>query len=300
MALPKFLVKRIPKQKNIRKIRDLLDNCCIHTVCESAKCPNIGECFSKNTLTFMILGNICTRNCRFCGVDQGKPLPSDPEEPQRIAEAVRKLRLNYVVITSVTRDDLPDKGASQFAKVIRDLYPLKVEVLIPDFLGNEQALKTVLDANPYVLNHNMETIPGLYPKIRPEADYQRSLNVLRMAKNRGAWPERLVPSIAEANRGLYTKSGLMVGLGETKGEVISVLEDLRAVDCDIVTIGQYLPPSKAHPKVERYVQPEEFVEYKEIGEKIRLKVEAGPFVRSSYQAAELVRNGGGEAGYLSN
>ncbi len=274
MTLPNFLVKRTPKQENIRKIRSLIDDYRIHTVCESAKCPNIGECFSKNTLTFMILGDVCTRNCRFCGVEKGTPLPPDPEEPERIAEAVKRLELDYVVITSVTRDDLPDGAASQFAAVITKLHPLKVEVLIPDFLGSKEALKTVLDANPYVLNHNVETVSRLYAKIRPQANYNRSLNVLKTAKNGE----------------LYTKSGLMVGLGETKDEVISVLRDLRSVECDIVTIGQYLPPSKAHLKVERYVLPEEFKEYREIGKKLGfLEVFSGPFVRSSYQAGEIIK-----------
>ena len=282
MALPKFLVKRHPKQKNIRKIRNLIDDCHIHTVCESAKCPNIGECFSKNTLTFMILGNICTRSCRFCGVEKGKPFAPDPEEPERIAAAVKKLGLNYIVITSVTRDDLPDGGASQFAAAITSLRPLKVEALIPDFQGDQKALRTVLEANPYVLNHNVETVPSLYPKIRPEANYQQSLILLRRAKNKGTRPEQ--------SRGLYTKSGFMVGLGETKTEVFSVLKDLRSVECDIVTIGQYLPPSKAHPKVERYVLPEEFEEYREIGKNLGfLEVFSGPFVRSSYRAGEIIK-----------
>lgn len=281
MILPNFLVKRTPKQENIRKIRSLIDDCRIHTVCESAKCPNIGECFSKNTLTFMLLGDVCARNCRFCavpagrqGVKKGAPLPPDPEEPERIAKSARKLGLDYVVVTSVARDDLADGGASQFAAVITQLYPIKVEVLIPDFLGSKEALKTVLDANPYVLNHNLETVPRLYAKIRPQADYLRSLNVLKTAKNGG----------------LYTKSGLMVGLGEAKDEVISVLRDLRSVECDILTIGQYLPPSKTHLKVERYVLPGEFKEYREIGKKIGfLEVFSGPFVRSSYQAGKIIK-----------
>lgn len=273
MALPKFLIKRSPKQKNIRKIRGLINDCHIHTVCESAKCPNIGECFSRSTLTFMILGNICTRNCGFCGMEKGIPLPLNPEEPKRVAAAVKKLKLQYVVVTSVTRDDLPDGGASMFAAVIKTLQPLKVEALIPDFKGNKEALNTVLDAGPFVLNHNVETIPRLYPFFRPQADYKRSLDLLKSAKNRG----------------LYTKSGLMVGLGETRSEVSSVLKDLRKISCDLVTIGQYLPPSKAHPKAERYVLPEEFEEYREIGKKMGfLKVFSGPFVRSSYHAKEAV------------
>jgi lipoic acid synthetase len=231
----------------------------------------------------MILGNICTRNCRFCGVDKGNPLPPDSDEPRRIAQAVKKLGLNYVVITSVTRDDIPDGGASHFARVIRALREIRVEVLIPDFQGNQASLEKVLNANPYVINHNLETVPRLYPRIRPQADYKRSLGVFSRinAKNRRACPER--------NQGVYTKSGFMVGLGEKKEEIISVLEDLRSVECDIVTIGQYLPPSKVHPQVERYVPPEEFEEYREIGKDLGfLKVFSGPFVRSSYCAGEII------------
>ena len=274
MALPKFLLKRNPKSKNIKKIRGLLNDSLIHTVCESAKCPNIGECYSRNTLTFMLLGNICTRNCRFCGVEKGAPSHPDLDEPKRIAEAARKLKLEYAVVTSVTRDDLPDGGASIFAAVIKVLRPLKVEALIPDFKGDKEALSTVLDAGPFVLNHNLETIPRLYPCFRPQANHERSLNLLKRAKNRG----------------LYTKSGLMVGLGETKQEIFSVLKDLRGVVCDFVTIGQYLPPSKAHPKAARYVHPDEFKEYCEIGEKMGFqRVFAGPFVRSSYHAEEAAK-----------
>jgi lipoic acid synthetase len=272
--LPDFLIKRIPKQANIRKIRTLLDDSRIHTVCEEAKCPNIGECFAQRTCTFMILGNICTRNCAFCGVSHGKPQPPDPQEPERIAGAVQKLGLDYVVITSVTRDDLPDGGAGHFKNVGTALVAvrnsLKFEFLIPDFQGNMHALQLVLDAKPHVLNHNLETVPRLYPKIRPRANYERSLNVLRAAKNRG----------------IYTKSGFMVGLGETKEEIIKVLEDLKETGCDIVTIGQYLPPSKLHLQPERYVAPEEFEEYQTFGKS--LKVFAGPFVRSSYHAAQIM------------
>jgi lipoic acid synthetase len=278
VSVPKFLLKRIPKKENIKRIRALIDDGRVHTVCESAKCPNIGECFSKNTLTFMILGNLCTRSCRFCGVDKGKPLSPDPDEPKRIAQAIKKLGLDYVVITSVTRDDIPGGGAAQFARVIQELKAscteIKIEVLIPDFQGDEEALKTVLDANPYVLNHNVETVPRLYQVVRPQADYQRSLALLKSAKNSG----------------VCTKSGFMVGLGENKQEVVSVLKDLSAVECNIVTIGQYLPPSKAHPRAERYVRPEEFKEYREIGIKLGLKVEAGPFVRSSYHAKDTTES----------
>jgi lipoic acid synthetase len=276
VALPKFLVKRTPKKQNILKIRSLINDGRIHTVCESAKCPNIGECFSQNTLTFMILGNICTRSCRFCGVNKGNPLPLDPEEPKRIASAVAKLGLNYVVITSVTRDDLPDGGAFQFSRAINALKnsnPMpKIEVLIPDFQGKQAALEKVLESRPFVLNHNLETVPRLYPLIRPQAGYQHSLNLIKLAKNRG----------------VVTKSGFMVGLGERKVEVLSVIKDLRTAGCDIVTVGQYLPPSKSHFSVVRYVHPDEFSEYRKFGESLGLKIAAGPFVRSSYQAKEII------------
>ena len=281
MVLPKFLIKKTPKQKNINHIRNLICDHSIHTVCESAKCPNIGECFSQNTLTFMILGNSCTRNCSFCGISKGSPSPVDPEEPKRIARAVKKLGLNYVVITSVTRDDLPDGGASHFAAVINELQAtnneILTEVLIPDFQGNETALKVVLAARPYVLNHNIETVPRLYPKIRPQANYQQSLNLIRKAK-----------TLKKST--LYTKSGFMVGLGERREEIIAVLEDLKNTDCNIVTIGQYLPPSREHLQPERYVHPDEFNEFQKAGEKMGLKVFAGPFVRSSYQAKKVVNN----------
>lgn len=271
--LPSYLLKKIPKQRHIRKLRTILPPE-LHTVCEEAKCPNIGECFSQNTCTFMILGNICTRNCAFCGVSKGKPLPPDPEEPERIAKAVKKLGLKYVVVTSVTRDDLPDGGASQFAAVISKLqianYKLQVEVLIPDFQGKEEPLKTALEARPYVLNHNLETVPRLYPKIRPQADYKRSLNILRQTKI--------------FNPKIYTKSGFMVGLGESDEEIREVLYDLKEVDCNMVTIGQYLPPSKLHLQPEKFVTPEEFEEHKKFGEGLGLKVLAGPFVRSSFHA----------------
>ncbi|MBU1027123.1 MAG: lipoyl synthase [Candidatus Margulisbacteria bacterium] len=269
----------------MRKIKELLQDDRIHSVCESAKCPNIGECFSRNTMTFMILGDVCTRNCLFCGIESGLPQQIDLNEPQRVAKAVKKLRLDYVVVTSVTRDDLTDGGASQFAKVIKAIKSInpisKVEVLIPDFKGSEAALKVVLDAHPYVLNHNIETIPRLYSKIRPQADYQQSLTLLINAKN-----ARPVPSWYR----VYTKSGFMVGLGESRAEIIALLEDLKKAGCDIVTIGQYLPPSKNSAQVKRYVQPEEFEEYQTIGKNLGfLKVFSGPFVRSSYHAEEIIK-----------
>jgi lipoic acid synthetase len=279
VALPDHLLKKTPKSRNIRNIRSILNDSSIHTVCEEASCPNIGECFSQKTCTFMILGNICTRCCSFCNVRYGQPLPLDPGEPEKIAEASKKLGLKYIVVTSVTRDDLPDGGANHFAAVIKTLRleigDPKVEVLIPDFQGKGDALAAVIEAGPYVLNHNIETVPRLYPRIRPQADYERSLMLLRSAK-------------AARPQGVYTKSGFMVGLGETDAEVISTLEDLRSSDCDIVTIGQYLPPSRSHPKPERLLPPDSFAQWQAIGQEMGFqRVEAGPFVRSSYHAGAI-------------
>jgi len=249
----------------------------LHTVCESARCPNQTKCFGEGTATFMILGDICTRNCTFCAVKHGKPQTPDPQEPEHIVEAVKKLRLQYAVITSVTRDDLPDGGASHFAQTIRAIHEynpnIMVEVLIPDFRGSLPALQTAVDASPTVLNHNVETIPRLYPEVRPEADYQRSIELLARTKS--------------LNRELLTKSGLIVGLGETRQEIINVMADLREVGCDLLTIGQYLQPSLSHHKVVRYVPPEEFEEYVNIGEQLGFRhVVSGPLVRSSFHAAE--------------
>jgi len=269
--LPTYLKKSIPKWENLKKIRQLLDPA-LHTVCESAKCPNLGECFSRGTLTFMILGDICTRSCAFCGVVKGTPAQPDPEEPKRIAEAVAALGLKYVVITSVTRDDLPEGGTEQFIKVIKEIRGIKVliEVLIPDNLD----LDKLIEARPNVINHNLETVPRLYPRIRPQADYQRSVKILRYVKDKA-------PDI-------YTKSGFMVGLGETDEEVAVALRDLSHAGCDIVTIGQYLAPSKNHAKVERYVAPEEYQRYEVWGKGCGIReVVAGPFVRSSHKAEEI-------------
>ena len=283
--LPPWLIKRTPKSQNIKNLRSLINDPKIHTVCESAKCPNIGECYSKKTMTFMILGNICTRNCRFCAVEHGTPSPPDPTEPKRIAEAVKKLGLKYVVITSVTRDDLPDGGAKHFTETIKELrvtahgsrvtgYGLRVEVLVPDFKGSKDALFAVISANPDVINHNVETVPRLYTSVRPQANYKISLNLLKNAK--------------VINKNICTKGGLMVGLGETFEEVTEVLKDLRSVDCDIVTIGQYLAPSGKHVPVVEYVEPETFEKYKKLALNMGFKaVASGPFVRSSYQA-ELI------------
>ncbi len=257
-----------------RLMRDLE----LHTVCESARCPNRTECFAEATVTFIILGDICTRDCTFCAVGYGQPAPPDANEPQHIVEAVKKLGLRYVVITSVTRDDLPDGGASQFAQTItaiRNYDPdIKVEVLIPDFRASFSALQTVVDVRPAVLNHNVETVPRLYPQVRPQANYERSIQLLKLAKSIG--------------KELLAKSGLMLGLGERRAEVIQVMEDLRKVDCDFLTIGQYLRPSLNHHQVVRFVSPAEFEEYKNTGLAMGFRgVASAPFVRSSFQADKM-------------
>ncbi len=250
----------------------------LHTVCESARCPNRTKCFAEGTATFMILGNICTRNCTFCAVKHGKPQAPDSQEPDHIVRAVAKLGLRYVVVTSVTRDDLPDGGSSQFARTIRAIRKydpsIAVEVLIPDFQGLASALQTVVDACPAVLNHNIETVPRLYPEVRPKAQYRRSLDLLKQA--------RLLDS------SLLTKSGLMLGLGESWEEVIEVMADLRLAGCDLLTIGQYLQPSLEHHRLVRYIRPQEFEEYQIVGKKLGfVSVVSGPLVRSSFHAAEM-------------
>ena len=249
----------------------------LHTVCESAQCPNRAECFAEGTATFMILGDICTRNCTFCAVKRGMPSPPDPQEPEHVVTAVRKLGLQYVVITSVTRDDLTDGGAFHFAQTIEAIRQydanIMVETLVPDFRGSLSALQTVIDACPAVLNHNVETVPRLYHEVRPKANYQQSLELLKQAKL--------------LNNGLLTKSGLMLGLGETRQEVIEVMADLRRANCDLLTLGQYLQPSLRHHKVVRYVSPEEFEEYQNTGKGMGfVSVISGPLVRSSFHAAE--------------
>lgn len=278
-ALPSWIKRRFPPQEEWESVQRLLRTLALHTVCESARCPNIGECFRRGTATFLILGNVCTRSCRFCAVAKGTPGPLDPEEPERVAEAAQRLNLKHVVVTSVTRDDLPDGGAGHFAATIgairRVLPQATVEVLVPDFQGKEEALDTVLAARPDVLNHNVETVPRLYPSVRPQAHYERSLWLLKRAKEKAP--------------GILTKSGLMVGLGETREEVEGVLRDLRGVQCDIVTIGQYLRPSVRHLPVAAYIPPEEFAYYREYALRLGfLGVASGPFVRSSYRAEEFV------------
>jgi len=274
---PPWLKVRLPTHGNFFHVADLLKKNSLHTICQSAKCPNISECWSAKTATFLILGDTCTRNCAFCAVKKGLPLPPLAEEPGLVAEAVASLGLDYAVITSVTRDDLPDGGASFFAatiKAIKKKNPeAKVEVLIPDFKGDERALAMVIEAGPDILNHNLETTESRYPLIhRPPENYERSLNVLKRAKEMAA----------------LTKSGLMVGLGENKPEINQTLSDLRSVKCDLLTIGQYLQPATSNVPVRKYYRPQEFEEFKIKALDLGFKdVEAGPLVRSSYQAHRM-------------
>ena len=275
---PAWLKRTLPKGSEYEKVRALLGRGKLHSVCQEAKCPNIWECFSQETATFLILGDRCTRNCRFCAIAHGPSSPPDPGEPARVAEAAKSMGLSYVVITSVTRDDLPDGGAGLFAETIKEIRKKMpnalVEVLIPDFRGNKSALQAVLDAAPNVLNHNLETVPRLYPRARPEAAYRRSLDLLKNAR-------ACAPDIP-------TKSGLMLGLGESPEEVEITLKDLIKADCNILTLGQYLQPSKEHLLVERYIPPEEFDSWREKALDMGFsQVASGPFVRSSYHAKDL-------------
>ena len=279
MRYPEWLRKQLPKARHHQDIRLSLGSDALHTVCESALCPNRGECFSKKTVTYMILGNSCSRTCRFCAVSKETTECLNPDEPRLIAESAQKLGLKHVVITSVTRDDLADGGSRHFAETIlavRKLNPdATIEVLTPDFKGDTVALDLVMAAQPNVFNHNVETIARLYTTIRPQAGYQQSLDVLRYVRK--TYPKALV------------KSGIMVGLGETDPEVEVVLQDLKAAGVQVVTIGQYLAPSKQHAPVARFVTPEQFEKYKVYGESLGLQyVFAGPFVRSSYMAAEVL------------
>ncbi len=279
-AKPDWIVKRVPFGPERRKIEETLKSLSLHTVCEQAGCPNLGECFCQKTATFMILGNQCTRNCTFCQVGKGSPLPVDTLEPEHVAQAVVKLELKHVVVTSVTRDDLPDGGAEHFARVIQAVHAASpqttVEVLIPDFQGGMAALQTVIDKKPTVINHNIETIRRLYPEVRPMADYDRSLKLLQRVK-------AIAPDIR-------TKSGIMVGLGETYQEVLAVLRDLRTAGCEFLTIGQYLAPSKQHHPVVEYIRPELFESYKKDAKSLGFTyVASGPFVRSSYHAGEALQ-----------
>ena len=277
---PPWLKKRIPPFQDLQKVKSILDETDLHTVCEEARCPNLGECFAKGTSTFLILGNICTRDCGFCAVEHGVPVPPDASEPLKVAQAVQSMGLQYVVITSVTRDDLIDGGASLFVKTIQAIRALdskvKLEVLIPDFQGDSTSLEMILKEGPDVLNHNIETIARLYPEVRPQADYERSLDLLKKSK-------KLHPDI-------FTKSGFMLGHGETQEEVLELLRNLREVRCDFLTIGQYLQPRPNRLPVMRFIPPEEFEEYKKIGEEMGFRaVASGPFVRSSFHASEMFK-----------
>jgi lipoyl synthase len=273
---PDWLNKRLD-YKSMKEMGKMLRSMNLHTVCEGAKCPNMGECFRNQTATFMILGDVCTRNCKFCAIPTGKLFPPDLEEPKHLAEASKKLKLKHVVITSVTRDDLEDGGANQFANCIFEIKKIlpksSIEVLIPDMQGNKESLKIVLDAKPNILNHNIETVKRLYDIARPMADYQQSLDVLKFSK--------------EYDSNIITKSGIMLGLGETQEELESLFNDLRNVDCDMLTIGQYLPPSHEHASLKEYIHPDIFDNYKQIALKKGFKyVASGPYVRSSYNAIE--------------
>ncbi|ARA94855.1 lipoyl synthase [Rhodothermaceae bacterium RA] len=273
---PDWLRVKLPYGPTYKQVADLVEQHQLHTVCQSARCPNMGECWSAGTATFMILGNVCTRSCGFCAVMTGRPDAGlDWDEPRRVAEAAEKMRLKHVVITSVNRDEREDGGAPIFAETIERLHALgcTVEVLTPDFRGNREACQMVFDARPDVFNHNVETVPRLYRRVRPQAHYQRSLDVLRWAKEAG----------------LRTKSGIMVGLGETQDEVLALMDDFVAIGLDVMTIGQYLQPTKMHLPVEEFVHPDVFRWYKEVGEAKGLgHVESGPLVRSSYHAERHV------------
>ena len=278
LRLPPWLRRQVPRGPQVERVRRTVALRDVHTVCESAACPNRLECYSGGKLTFMILGNVCTRNCAYCKVSTGKPLPFDWDEPKRVADAANDLALRYVVITSVCRDDLADGGADQFALTINTLrerdHRIMVEVLIPDFKGSLKALESVLEANPTVLNHNVETVPRLYHELRPQGRYDWALELLGRAKSRR--PE------------IPTKSGLMLGLGERKDEVLAVLRDLRSASCDVVTLGQYVRPSLRHKAVEKYWTPDEFAEFAAIGKGMGFAfVASGPLVRSSFMADEI-------------
>jgi lipoic acid synthetase len=285
--LAPWLKKRLPSGDATREVRELVADLGLHTVCQSARCPNLNECWSRKAATFMVLGDLCTRTCRFCTVPKGMPLPPDADEPERVAEAARRMGLAHVVVTSVDRDDLPDQGSGHFARTIaaiRAALPAAViEVLTPDFRGDATCVDVVTDARPHIFNHNVETVPALYSRVRPGARYERSLSLLRRVKERDA--------------SVHTKSGLMLGLGESADDLRRVLLDLRAAGVDVVTLGQYLRPSEVQLPVERFVPPEEFeawrVEAKAMG---FLSVASGPFVRSSYNAAEVYAALGASSG----
>ena len=276
--LPDYLKRPIIDTDKTRTVRRILKTKCLNTVCENARCPNKNECYTKNTATFLIMGNNCTRNCRYCNITCARPEPLDLAEPFHVAEAVKDLGLKYAVITSVTRDDLPDGGAQHFANCIYEIRKIspdvKVEILTPDFMGNKNSLDTIIKAHPNVFNHNIETVRNVFKTARPQGDYDCSLEVLKYIKD---------------NSDIITKSGLMIGLGETFEDIEQTLLDLKNVGCDIVTIGQYIQPSKEHLEVLKYYTPEEYEDLKALAEKIGIKhYQIGPLVRSSYRASELI------------
>ncbi|MDF5726029.1 MAG: lipoyl synthase [Rhizonema sp. PD37] len=276
---PDWLRVKAPQWERVGNVKEILRDLALNTVCEEASCPNIGECFKAGTATFLIMGPACTRACPYCDIDfEKKPKSIDPTEPTRLGEAVRRMKLNHVVITSVNRDDLPDGGASQFVQCIEAVRLLSpqttIELLIPDLCGNWNALSSILQAHPEVLNHNTETVPRLYRRVRPQGNYERTLELLRRSR-------QIAPEV-------YTKSGIMVGLGETDEEIRQVMQDLRAQDCDILTIGQYLQPSQKHLKVDQFISPEQFAAWKAFGEELGfLQVVSSPLTRSSYHAEQV-------------
>lgn len=276
--LPDYLKRPIIDTDKTRTVRRILKTKCLNTVCENARCPNKNECYTKNTATFLIMGNNCTRNCRYCNITCARPEPLDLAEPFHVAEAVKDLGLKYAVITSVTRDDLPDGGAQHFANCIYEIRKIspdvKVEILTPDFKGNKNSLDTIIKAHPDVFNHNIETVRSIFKTARPQGDYDCSLEVLKYIKN---------------NSDIITKSGLIIGLGETFEDIEQTLLDLKNAGCDIVTIGQYIQPSKKHLEVSKYYTPAEYEDLKALAEKIGIKhYQIGPLVRSSYRASELI------------
>lgn len=276
--LPDYLKRPIIDTDKTRTVRKILKTKCLNTVCENARCPNKNECYTKNTATFLIMGNDCTRNCKYCNISCARPEPLDLEEPKHVAEAVQALGLKYAVITSVTRDDLPDGGAEHFANCIYEIRKLcpdtKIEILTPDFKGNKDCLDTIIKAHPDVFNHNIEAVQDIFKSVRPQGDYECSLEVLKYVKD---------------NSDILTKSGLIIGLGETFEQIEQTLIDLKNIGCDIVTIGQYIQPSKHHLEVAKYYTPEEYDKLRELANKVGIKNhQIGPLVRSSYRAAELV------------
>ncbi len=280
VRLPEYLKRNIIDNETTKNVRRILKENSLNTVCDGARCPNKNECYKKNTATFLIMGNVCTRNCRYCNIACEKPQPLDKNEPKNIAKAVKELGLKYVVITSVTRDDLPDGGAEHFADCLKEIKTLnpnvQTEILTPDFKGDTNAIDTVIQVKPDVFNHNIEIVERIFKSARPQGDYQKSLEVLKYVKQ---------------NSNITTKSGLMVGLGETLEDIEKTLTDLKNVGCDIITIGQYIAPSKAHLPVEKYYTLEEFEQLKTLAKKVRIKnYQIGPLVRSSYNAAETVKN----------